>query len=112
MEYVYTEFTNPPGRLGQLQSWRDLIVTKPDGSGFVTDTANLNRLFDGRLTYKKGGYLGHMLRWKLGDSTFFRGMRRYLNDPLLQYRHARSADLQRNLEAESGQNLTEFFKDW
>jgi hypothetical protein len=53
-----------------------------------------------------------MLRWKLGDSTFFRGLRQYLADPLLQYKNARTGDLQRNLESVSGQNLTEFFKDW
>ncbi len=53
-----------------------------------------------------------MLRWKLGDSTFFRGIRRYLNDPLLAYGTAKTQDLQRNLEAESGKDLNEFFKDW
>src|SRR5690606_2063981 len=65
-----------------------------------------------RLTYLKGGYLVHMLRWILGDSTFFRGVRRYLNDPLLSYGTALSSDLKRNLEAESGVDLTNFFDDW
>lgn len=112
LEYVYTELTNPAGKVQQLQGWSNNITRIPSGSVFIPDTTNINRLFDGRLTYRKGGYLLHMLRWRLGDSTFFRGLRRYLNDPQLQYRHARSADLQRNLEAESGQNLTEFFEDW
>ncbi|HVK96399.1 MAG TPA: M1 family aminopeptidase, partial [Flavisolibacter sp.] len=111
-EYLYTEFSNPAGRLNQLRNWTNSITSDPTGSVFVPDTTNLSRLFNGRLTYRKGGYLVHMLRWKLGDSTFFRGVRRYLNDPQLAYRHARTADLQRNLEAESGQSLSEFFKDW
>jgi hypothetical protein len=48
----------------------------------------------------------------LGDAAFFAGIRRYQNDPSVIYGFARTADLQRNLEAESGQNLTEFFKDY
>ncbi len=112
MEYVYTELTNPAAKLNQLQSWSTSITSSPGGSVFVPDTTNENRLFDSRLTYNKGGYLLHMIRWKLGDSTFFRGVRRYISDPALAYRNARTADLQRNLEAESGQSLTEFFNDW
>lgn len=112
MEYIYTELTNPGGRLPFLQGWRNSITSQPGGSVYVTDTLNEARLFDARLTYRKGGYLLHMLRWKLGDSTFFRGLRRYLNDPLLAYRAARTTDLQRILEAESGQTLGAFFQAW
>jgi aminopeptidase N len=112
MEYVYTELSGPAGKLPQLQGWRNLVISNPGGSVFCTDTLNEGRIFDNRLTYKKGGYLLHMLRWKLGDSTFFRGLRRYLNDPVVAYKNPRTADLQRNLEAQSGQSLTEFFKDW
>jgi aminopeptidase N len=112
MEYVYVELSNAANKLPLLGNWRSSITNIPGGSVFVTDTLNVNRLFDSRLTYRKGGYLLHMLRWKLGDSAFFRGVRRYINDPLLAYKTARTTDLQRNLEAESGQNLTEFFNDW
>ena len=88
------------------------IGSIPGGSVWVNDTTSVSRTFDNRLTYNKGAYLLHMLRWKLGDSTFFRGVRRYLNDPLIQYGFARTADLQRNLEQESGQNLASFFNEW
>jgi hypothetical protein len=53
-----------------------------------------------------------MLRWVLGDSAFFRGMRQYLEDPALRYNFAKTADLQRNLEQVSGKNLTTFFQKW
>lgn len=114
MEYIYTELSNPSGRLSMLQTWRNTVVSAPNGSVYVSgvDTLNESRLFSTRLTYRKGGYLVHMLRWKLGDSSFFRGVRRYLNDPLLAYNTALSADFKRNLELESGLNLTEFFNDW
>ncbi len=112
MEYLYTELSNPTGTLPMLQSWRSNVTSLTSGSVYVTDTLNESRLFSSRLTYKKGGYLAHMLRWKLGDSVFFRGVRRYLNDPALAYKTAVSTDLKFNLEQESGMNLTEFFNDW
>jgi aminopeptidase N len=112
MEYVYVELTNPSGKLNFLQSWRNNITSSAGGSVFVPDTLNEARIFDARLSYRKGGYLLHMLRWKLGDSTFFRGVRRYLNDPAVAFKTAMTADLKRNLEQESGQDLTEFLNDW
>ena len=53
-----------------------------------------------------------MLRWKLGDQVFLNGLRQYINDPKLAYGFAKTDDLKRNLEQVSGQNLSEFFKDW
>ena len=53
-----------------------------------------------------------MLRWTLGDSLFFKGINQYLTDPKLTYGFARTADLQRNLQQVSGQNLDYFFNQW
>lgn len=54
----------------------------------------------------------HMLRWKLGDEAFFQGVRNYVDAPELAFGYAKSEDLKGYLEAESGQDLTEFFDDW
>ena len=92
---------------------RRLISTlRPDGSVWVFDTTDVDRIFDGRLSYSKGAMLLHMLRWKLGDEPFFQALRNYLDDPRLAYGYARTQDLKAHLEAQSGQDLTEFFKDW
>jgi hypothetical protein len=53
-----------------------------------------------------------MLRWILGDSLFFRGVRQYVNDPKVAYGFAKTEDLKINLEQEGNKNLTEFFNDW
>ncbi|HYF32057.1 MAG TPA: M1 family aminopeptidase [Chitinophagaceae bacterium] len=95
-----------------LQSTLNSVVSQPAGSVFVPDTTNPNRIFDGRLSYNKGCYVVHMLRWVLGDSTFYRGIRQYLEDPSLRYGFAKTADLQRNLEQVSGKNLGSFFQKW
>ena len=88
------------------------ITSQPGGSVWVDDTTSVGRIFDGRLSYYKGSHVLYMLRWKLGDSVFARGLRLYQQDPKIMYGFARTADLQRNLEEVSGQDLTQFFKDW
>jgi hypothetical protein len=95
-----------------MKSLSSSITSSPGGSVWVNDTTNLNRIFDGRLSYNKGAYLLHMLRWVLGDTLFFRGMRQYMSDPKLAYGFARTDDLKRNLEQVIGKNLSEFFNDW
>jgi len=100
-----------------VQQWYDWklskinsITSQPSGSVLVDDTTSVNRIFSGRLSYNKGAYLLHMLRWKLGDDAFFVALRNYLDDR--QYDFARTTQLQSHLEAASGQDLDEFFEDW
>ena len=111
-QFIYVQNFDSTIIRGHLQYYLDLITSQPDGSVFVSDTTNAGRIFDNRLTYAKGGYVVHMLRGMLGDSLFFKGIRQYLNDPLLSNKFALTADLQRNLEQVSGRQLTSFFKKW
>lgn len=86
------------------------ITSQPGGSVYVTDTTDLSVIFDGRLTYNKGFYLAHMLRWMVGDSAFFLGCRNYLQHHYASF--ARNIDFQNELESVSGISLQEFFDDW
>ncbi len=90
------------------------ITSNTGGAVYLTDTeaTDVNRIFSSRLSYKKGAMVLNMLRFKLGDTNFFQGLRNYLNDPELAYGYAITSDLQGHLEATSGMNLTEFFNDW
>ncbi|MDB4581948.1 M1 family aminopeptidase [Draconibacterium sp.] len=88
------------------------IVSEPDGSVFVQDTTDIGELFSGRLSYYKGAYLLHMLRWVLGDDDFFSGIRNYYNDPEIANGFARTNQLISHLESVSDTSLTEFFNDW
>ncbi|MCB0652983.1 MAG: T9SS type A sorting domain-containing protein [Saprospiraceae bacterium] len=90
----------------------DQVTAQPGGSVRVDDTTSVNRIFDGRLSYSKGALLLHMLRWKLGDEDFFQALRNYLTDPGNAYGYAKTPELIAHMEAQSGQDLTEFFADW
>ena len=98
------------------ESWRhqtmNSVTNYPGGSVYCDDTTSVGRIFSSRLSYSKGAYVLHMLRWVCGDSAFFAGIRNYLNDPALSYGYAHTSDLKAHLETASGLNLTEFFDDW
>jgi aminopeptidase N len=104
---------------GTAQAWHDWkssrigqITAQPGGSVWVDDTTNVNRIFNGRLSYTKGAMLLHMLRWVMGDENFFQAVLNYTEDPALTFGYACTADLQAHLEAVHGQSLQEFFNDW
>lgn len=102
-----------PGAFTQWQQQQiSNITSAPGGSVFVDDTTSVARIFDGRLSYAKGAYLLHMLRWILGDSLFFTGIRNYQNDGALAYSFASTSMLQQHLETVSGKNLANFFTQW
>jgi len=78
----------------------------------VVDTAvkdNYMQLLNAN-SYQKGGWVLHMLRRKLGDDLFWKGIRNYY----AQYNsaNANTDDLRRVMEEASGQNLEQFFKQW
>jgi aminopeptidase N len=61
-------------------------------------------------TYQKGAWVLHMLRRKLGDEAFFRGLRGYYATHAAG--NATTADLRHALEAASGLALDGFFQQW
>jgi hypothetical protein len=107
-EFMFDQYYWKPWKTYQIEN----ITSEPGGSVYCSDTTSVNRIFDGRLSYAKGGMLLHMLRWVIGDSAFFKGMRNYLSDNSLKYSYACSDDFITHMETASGQSLTWFFDDW
>lgn len=61
-------------------------------------------------SYQKGAWVLHMLRRKLGDSLFWKGIRTYYKT--YYGKNASTSDLQKVFENVSHQNLETFFKQW
>jgi aminopeptidase N len=61
-------------------------------------------------SYQKGGWVLHMLRRKLGDEVFWKGIQAYY----AKYNggNAYTSGLQKVMEQASGQDLKQFFKQW
>ncbi len=73
------------------------------------ETQDLMRLLNPN-NYEKGAWLLHMLRKRLGDDLFFRGLRAYYNAH--REANATTDDLRVALEKASGKDLKDFFARW
>lgn len=62
--------------------------------------------------YDKGGWVLHMLRHVVGDSTFFQIMYDYPNDPQFYFGTANTSQFRDFCEQESGMDLHQFFQQW
>jgi len=108
LEYTSVDYWWPQWKSSTSNS----ATSQPGGSVYVDDTTSVNRIFSSRLTYNKGAYLLHMLRWVMGDDHFFQACRNYLNGSGTAYDFGRTTEFQEYLETESGIDLDGFFADW
>ncbi len=60
--------------------------------------------------YKRGGFFLHMLRERLGDDIFWKGVRLYIDRNKFQC--VETSDFRKVLEEVSGQSLERFFDQW
>jgi len=61
-------------------------------------------------SYEKGSWTLHMLRRKIGDDLFWKGLRTYYAE--YKNKNANTADLEQVMEQTSGQDLHTFFNQW
>jgi aminopeptidase N len=74
-----------------------------------TQTQDLMKLLNEN-NYEKGAWILHMLRKRLGDEAFFRGLRSFYSAH--REGNATTEDLRSALEKSSGRNLRAFFARW
>jgi len=78
-------------------------------SVFVYDSTNIGELFS-RTVYDKGAWVLHMLRYVMGDKSFFDALINYRNT--FAFNNATTEDFQKICEKEYGENLDWFFDQW
>ena len=112
---LYYEYFRDKKDLLDLKKSRIQSVTNYNGGSvyvYGADTNIVSRVFSYRLSYQKGAMVLNMLRLKLGDSLFFKGIRGFLDDPNLVYNYASTEDIRWHFEQSSGVDLEYFFNDW
>ena len=113
---TYSEALTREALNGQnfIDNWKQqatsFITSELGGAVYVEDTTRISRIFDSRLSYRKGAMALNMLRLKVGDQHFFQGIRQYVIDKSFQY--VKTTDFRTVMETESGLDLQEFFNDW
>ena len=96
----------------QLLSRHQNIMSQLGGNVYiVAPTYSEGRIFNGRLSYDKGGAVLHTLRFEMqSDSLFFKTLQTY--QQRFKDSFATTADFQLLAEQISGKNLTNFFNQW
>lgn len=110
-EYIAMEEFDAANAPGYMQDYHTEVMGDPDGSVFVADPADVNRLFDSRLTYIKGASILHTLRHEIGsDSLFYAILRTYLNTH--GNGNASVDNLISIIDAATGESYQWFFDQW
>ena len=110
-EYLaYEHFRGLPAAQADMASVHADVLQDANARVYFTDTTDVNRIFSSRLTYNKGSAVVHSMRFVLGDSLFFAGLRNFLQ----QYAFSTASidDLKASMEAFTGVNLNDYFSQW
>jgi aminopeptidase N len=100
----------PISAANKINQYHNNIKTSIFGSVYFTDTADVDRIFDSRLTYNKGGAIIHTLRFILGDSAFFQVLSQFPQQ--YAYSNASFSDFKLFAENLTGVNLTDWANQW
>jgi aminopeptidase N len=102
-EALYFEFKSGKSAL------RSSMLSKSKGN-YSVELGNPGSFLFSETVYNKGAWVLHMLRWELGDKTFFKVLRGYYDK--FKYSNASTEDFKNICESISGVNLTKFFDQW
>lgn len=113
-EYLGEEFIQPEGyEDGWLEECQNLAKERSQGSVYVpfSELNSVSRIFDYRLTYRKGACLVHMIRYIINDDDlFFATLRQFLQT--YGNSNATAEDLKQVLQNQTGINFDNFFNEW
>ncbi|CAD7797075.1 Aminopeptidase N [Chryseobacterium aquaeductus] len=100
--------------LNYLLGEKNFITSSVGGSVYVADAnlSSVGTIFNGRLSYSKGGYVVRMIKWILGETVFYQALKDYHARPNLAYNYVRTSDLNASLLQSTGKDFTGFFNDW
>jgi len=110
-EALWFEHRSGTSDPGALRTW--MAIRRPtefDDSVYVYDTSDVRRIFSGNYSYRKGGWVLHMLRGVVGTETFFATLDAYRQR--FEYLTADTDDFRAVAEVVSGRDLGWFFDQW
>ncbi len=102
-----------PGSSGLGALYAAMAARRPssvNGTVWCPSLTDQNRIFSSDFSYRKGGWVLHMLRKVMGDAAFFQGLRNHRQN--LTYGAVTTEDFQAACEAAYGASLNWFFQEW
>jgi len=116
---TYSDYLTSEYILGyqDAQDWlvgtHDYVMTAPDGSVYIPpdQATTIGRIFHGRLSYRKGASIVHMIRFELQDDDVFYDVLQTFQEQFGDS-VATGVDFQGVLEDVSGEDFDDFFEQW
>ena len=110
-EYLMLENLYPTQKNQHMLDVHDNVMSQANGSVWVLDSLNENRIFSGRLTYDKGAGIIHTIRYVVNDDDlFFNTLRAF------QVEYADSVasgiDMRNAFQDATGIDFTPYFEQW
>ncbi|MEN9548215.1 MAG: hypothetical protein RIR12_806 [Bacteroidota bacterium] len=112
LTHVYIESKYGTDSLqARMKNEREEVIAygKLNPGAVVDNTTDYMSLLNAN-SYQKGGWVLHMLRREIGDSIFKKAVRKYYE--LYAFKNADTDDFRKVVEAVSGKDLKQFFKQW
>lgn len=110
-EFLALQLLDSAKAAPDMQDVHANVMRQAGGSIWFTDTTDVNRIFDSRLTYNKGSAFIHTLRFEINnDSLFFAFLRNYQQQ--FAYSTASTDDFKAFLEQQTGRSFTQVFNQW
>lgn len=110
-EYLaYDHFRGHSAAQNKMQSVHDNVLQDSFAMVYFTDTTNVGRIFSKRLTYDKGSAVIHTLRFVMGDSLFFKGLREFQST--FSFSTAGIDELHIVMESVANISLFDYFNQW
>jgi len=115
-EYISAQYLQSQSTANSwMNSAHNNVMSSNGGSVYVPDSeiyyGNEWRIFDGRLTYKKGAAIIHQIRYLVNDDElFFEAMQNYTNEYTDGL--ATGLDYKNSMEASTGLDLDSYFDQW
>ena len=108
---LYMENTYGKEKMKEIMKQnREIVLSRgPDEAVVMKNIPNLMALLNAN-SYQKGGWVLHMLRYKIGETNFWKGIQEYYTT--FKHSNAKTEDLRKIMEKASGQDLSAFFQQW
>lgn len=107
---VFLEASNPPGAASFIRYTQEKAMELEEGSVYVPSGSDESRIFNSTLSYRKGASVVHMIRYLLGDESFFDFLKKFQQD--YAFSNADTESFFSMLEDHSGIDMTDFKNEW
>jgi len=109
-EAIYKEYWQGPA--AYLQEIRSNMSASGNGAIYVSDPSTPSNIIPYNLVYLKASVVVHMLRFVMGDSTFFQMMHDYITTSPFRFKNIDTEQFKNFCESYHGSDLDWFFNQW